>query len=40
MLSTIPRLITSRASSGGVQWLNGNPQSSGFSQATEMIAVN
>ena len=40
MSSTIPRLIASRATSAGVQWLTGNSLSGGFSQASATIAVS
>jgi len=39
MLSTMPRLIASRATSAPVQWLTGNPLSLGFSQASAMMSV-
>jgi hypothetical protein len=39
MLSTIPRLTASRASSGGVQWLTGSPLSLGCSHASAMMSV-
>jgi hypothetical protein len=40
MDSTIPRCITSSASSLGVQWVTGRPLSSGTSQATAMICAS
>lgn len=39
MLSTMPRLIASRARSGGVQWLIGSPLSLGDSHARAMMSV-
>src|SRR4051794_2092563 len=39
MLSTMPRLMASRASSGGVQCDTGTPLCDGCSQANAMIAV-
>lgn len=38
MLSTMPRLTASRASSLWLQWLSGRSLSSGGSQASAMIA--
>jgi hypothetical protein len=37
MVSTIPRLRTSSATSRGVQWLTGRPESAGASHATATI---
>src|SRR6266545_275356 len=39
MLSTMPLLMASRASSGGVQWGTGSPLSAGGSHASAMIAT-
>jgi len=39
MLSTMPRLTASRASSAGVQWLTGSSLLLGFSHASAMMSV-
>ena len=40
IVSTMPRVMTSSASSRGVQWVTGRPLSPGGSQATAMICTN